>query len=333
VPKTIDAPEIGLRFEFLHTAEETGGAYTQALVTGRPRGFIRQMHVHVGQTERHEVLEGSLVVKLHGVKHVLGPGDAIEIPPDTAHSQTPGGAGIGVVRVTFTPSGRVEELLERFGEISRTGQFNRFGFPRPVAAAELVRDLGEAGHAARPSLRMQARLANALLRARRPYEFVDEWDVDAPPEAVFDVLSDARTYPRWWRGVYIDVKADGEPAVGNVTHQHFKGRLPYHLRTHTKTVRLERPHLIEGETGGDLRGRGIWTLEPLDDGATRVRFDWRVHADRRLLRALTPVLRPALRWNHNWAIARAIEGLEPYARSVREREGHTGDQGVAAGRA
>ena len=24
-------------------------------------------------------------------------------------------------------------------------------------------------------------------------------------------------------------------------------------------------------------------------------------------------LRPALRWNHSWAIARAIEGLEPYA--------------------
>jgi hypothetical protein len=39
-----------------------------------------------------------------------------------------------------------------------------------------------------------------------------------------------------------------------------------------------------------------------------------VHADRPLLRALTPVLRPALRWNHAWAIARAREGLEPYAK-------------------
>jgi hypothetical protein len=39
-----------------------------------------------------------------------------------------------------------------------------------------------------------------------------------------------------------------------------------------------------------------------------------VHADRRLLKLLTPILRPALRWNHNWAIARPIEGLEPYVR-------------------
>ena len=46
-----------------------------------------------------------------------------------------------------------------------------------------------------------------------------------------------------------------------------------------------------------------------------VHFDWRVLADRALLRYLTPVLRPVFRWNHNWSIKRAIEGLEPYARS------------------
>jgi hypothetical protein len=39
-----------------------------------------------------------------------------------------------------------------------------------------------------------------------------------------------------------------------------------------------------------------------------------VHAARPLLRKLTPLLRPALWWNHSWAIARAIDGLEPYAR-------------------
>src|SRR5262249_48612749 len=84
-------------------------------------------------------------------------------------------------------------------------------------------------------------------------------------------------------------------------------------------------HVLEGETDGDLRGRGIWTLEPRADGGTHVRFDWRVNADRPLLKALTPILRPALRWNHNWAIARAIEGLEPYARSRHERQPHPGD--------
>ena len=79
-------------------------------------------------------------------------------------------------------------------------------------------------------------------------------------------------------------------------------------------VELERPRVITGDVDGDLRGRGTWTLTETAHG-TRVRFDWRVHADRRLLRVLTPVLRPAFRWNHDWAIARAIEGLEPFVLS------------------
>jgi hypothetical protein len=58
---------------------------------------------------------------------------------------------------------------------------------------------------------------------------------------------------------------------------------------------------------------GTWTLTPRE-GGVHVRFDWRVIADRPLLRYLTPLLRPVFRWNHNWSVKRAIEGLEPYAR-------------------
>ena len=46
------------------------------------------------------------------------------------------------------------------------------------------------------------------------YLFVDEWDVDAPQERVFDALADTRTYPEWWTPVYRAVEADGPPAVG-----------------------------------------------------------------------------------------------------------------------
>jgi quercetin dioxygenase-like cupin family protein/uncharacterized protein YndB with AHSA1/START domain len=312
----LEVPELGFRVEFRATAESTGGEYLEVDVIGRPRGFIRAAHMHPGQTERHEVIAGAMKVGFNGRTRILRPGDSIEIPPDTPHTQLPARDGAGHIRATVRPAGRTEAFLERLAELSRTGQLTRFGFPRPVAGAQLVLDLGEAGHAARPPLHVQQAVARAILRTTRPYEFVDEWEVAAPPEAVFDALADARSYPRWWRPVYIDVQAeDGPPAVGSVTRQHFKGRLPYHLHTRTTTVRLERPWLIEGETEGDLRGRGIWTLTPAATG-THVRFDWRVHADRPLLRALTPLLRPALRWNHNWAIARAREGLEPYAQAL-----------------
>ena len=46
------------------------------------------------------------------------------------------------------------------------------------------------------------------------YVFIDEWDVDAPQEAVFDALADARTYPEWWKPVYIEVEADCPPQPG-----------------------------------------------------------------------------------------------------------------------
>ena len=196
------------------------------------------------------------------------------------------------------------------------GKISRSGLPTPAAAAELILDYADAGHAAQPPLALQRALAKLIRDLRhpfRPYVFVDEWDVSAPPEAVFDALADARSYPRWWRPVYIDVEADGDPGEGTESRQHFKGRLPYHLRTRSVITHYDAPRTITADVDGDLRGRGTWTLTQAADG-THVRFNWQVHADRLLLRVLTPLLRPLLRQNHNWAIARAIEGLEPFAR-------------------
>ncbi len=131
------------------------------------------------------------------------------------------------------------------------------------------------------------------------YVFVDEWDVDAPIEAVYDVLAEARTYPEWWKPVYISVEGDGQ-----VTRHRFKGRLPYTLEMRSEMVSEDRPNRFEVR---------VWTLTARE-GGTHVHFDWVVFADHPLVGALTPVLRPLFRWNHNWSIERAREGLEPYAR-------------------
>jgi len=105
---------------------------------------------------------------------------------------------------------------------------------------------------------------------------------------VFDLLADARTYPSWWRPVYLEAESDGPPEPGRESRQHFKGRLPYHLRTRSTITVFEPPRLIGADVVGDLRGRGLWTLTPAA-GGTHVRFDWQVFADKPLLRGLTPV--------------------------------------------
>jgi uncharacterized protein YndB with AHSA1/START domain len=220
------------------------------------------------------------------------------------------------VRVTLRPGGSTGAFLERLAELSAAGGFNRFGYPKLVPGAEIIRDFGDEGHASKPPVRVQRAFSRAVLAmASNRYRFVDEWDVAAPPESVFEAISDARSYPTWWSPVYIDVDADGPAVLGKTSRQHFKGRLPYHLNTRSIITELDPPRTITGEVDGDLRGTGTWTLTPIDIG-THVRFDWQVHADRKLLRALTPLLRPMLRWNHNWAIARAMEGLEPFAQQL-----------------
>jgi quercetin dioxygenase-like cupin family protein/uncharacterized protein YndB with AHSA1/START domain len=283
----IDAPALGLRFEIReHTDEKL-----EFDAVGRTRGFITQYHVHTIQSEHFEVIEGTLRLVVDGREHLLGPGETMEIPAGTPHRQLAGDEASGRVRVTVRPAARTLEFLELLG-----------GYPRLRSLVGIARFRESRPTLPRPS--------------SREYVFVDEWDVDAPRESVFAAISDARSYPTWWKPVYLDVESSGEPAVGSESRQHFKGRLPYHLLTRSRITRLEAPQTIGAEVDGDLRGTGLWTLTINEDGSTHVRFDWRVHADRFLLRLLTPVLRRALRWNHAWAIARAREGLEPYARAL-----------------
>jgi mannose-6-phosphate isomerase-like protein (cupin superfamily)/uncharacterized protein YndB with AHSA1/START domain len=311
-PTVLDMPVLGVRVELRRTAADTDGELVEFDVVGRARGFLAAAHVHTHQSEHYEVIEGTMRLVVDGREHLLGPGDEMETPAGVTHRQLPGGEGEGRVRVTLRPAGQTEAFLHRLTEL----RYNRWGYPRPLDAAAFVRDFGAEGHAAAPSLRVQRALSRFLLAvASREYLFVDEWDVDAPREAVYRAISDGRTYPQWWKPVYIAVDADGEPEVGKQSRQHFKGRLPYHLHTRSTITRLEAPSIIEADVDGDLRGHGKWTLTELPGGGTHVRFDWQVFADKALLRVLTPLLRPAFRWNHAWAIARAREGLEPFAQS------------------
>jgi quercetin dioxygenase-like cupin family protein/uncharacterized protein YndB with AHSA1/START domain len=314
----LDLTALGVRVELLRTAEDTGGELTEFDVVGRARGIIAAGHVHTSQSEYLEVLSGAMKLTIDGETHLLTAGQSMEVAPGVPHTQAPAGKGDGRVRVQARPAGDTQAFLERLEQMCRDGRFNRFGYPRPVAGAQLMRDFATTGHATRPPLGVQRAFARVVLGASglmRPYVFVDQWDVAAPREAVFSAIADARTYPAWWRPVYIDVESDGPAELGKESRQHFKGRLPYHLNTRSVITELEPPRTITAEVDGDLRGTGTWTLTAIATG-THVRFDWQVHADRRLLRALTPLLRPVFRWNHNWAIARAMEGLEPFCQQL-----------------
>ena len=205
---------------------------------GRPRGFVTQGHVHPSQEERHEVIAGADGLALGKSKRVYGVGETFAVPPGTPHRHFPAGSGEGHVRVELRPALRTEQFLERLAELDRAGQITKRGLLKPVAAARMIAEFEQEGHASRPPVALQKAFASTVLglasigdRTTGEYVFVDEWDVRAPREVVFEALADGRTYPEWWKPVYISVEADGPPKVGAVSRQEFKGKLPYHLKT------------------------------------------------------------------------------------------------------
>ena len=178
------------------------------------------------------------------------------VPAGVPHRQLPGPrARPGPRPRPAAPGGRRRGVPAPAGrDWTSTASASRRRSPPPSSCATSA----HAGHAAKPSLRVQRALSEAILAlTSREYLFVDEWDVAAPREAVFAAIADARSYPEWWKPVYIDVEADGEPALGKESRQHFKGRLPYHLHTRSRIVRLEPPHVIGARSTATCAARPL----------------------------------------------------------------------------
>ena len=83
----LDTQALGFTVEVIATAATTDGAYFEFDAVGAGRGVVAQPHVHERQTERFEVIEGSLRLDMGGVAHHLGPGDTMTVPPGTRHRQ------------------------------------------------------------------------------------------------------------------------------------------------------------------------------------------------------------------------------------------------------
>jgi hypothetical protein len=155
------------------------------------------------------------------------------------------------------------------------------------------------------------------------YEFRTDWRVEGSMEEVFDILSDAEGLTRWWPSVYLDVRrleAGDADGVGSRYELFTKGWLPYTLRWSLRITDRERPRGFALAAEGDFVGRGVWSLSPaVGGGLVDVTYDWTVSAEKPLLRALSPVLRPIFALNHRWAMARGEESLVLELRRRRAR--------------
>ena len=138
------------------------------------------------------------------------------------------------------------------------------------------------------------------------YHFVTHWRVQGTLEEVSAVLSDATDLPRWWPSVYLSVKQAAPQGPAELIT---RGRLPYTLHWFFRVIGVRTPRGFSLEAWGDLAGRGTWSFEQ-DGRFVNITYDWRIRAEKPLLRYFSFLLRPLFSANHRWAMARGEESLK-----------------------
>ena len=152
------------------------------------------------------------------------------------------------------------------------------------------------------------------------YAFLTHWRFRATAQEVYDVLADPFGLARWWPSVYLQVTEleppDPKTGTSRLVGLHTKGFLPYTLRWNFRVVEATPPTGFRLVAHGDFEGTGVWTLTQSGDFVDVV-YDWRIKAEKPLLRYGSFALRPFFAANHRWAMARGEESLA--AELVRRR--------------
>ena len=143
------------------------------------------------------------------------------------------------------------------------------------------------------------------------YRFRSAWQVDADDDAVFDVLADFASYPRWWRQIRSVERIDEDTASVLC-----RSALPYVLQVRARRTCEDRERgALEVRLTGDLDGWSRWTLRP-DGRRTSLVYEQEVVVHRATLRWAGLVGRPLLRLNHAWMMRSGRLGLARWMAGV-----------------
>jgi len=143
------------------------------------------------------------------------------------------------------------------------------------------------------------------------YHFVSRWRVEGTCGEVADVIGDPLSLARWWPAVYLAVEEVRPPdatGVGRRVRLHTRGWLPYTLRWEFEVVESRYPYGFALTATGDFNGRGVWTFAQ-DGPEVDITYDWRISAEKPLLRSLSFLLKPVFAANHRWAMAQGEVSL------------------------
>jgi hypothetical protein len=149
------------------------------------------------------------------------------------------------------------------------------------------------------------------LMATNEYHFITTWRVPSTVAEISEILGDAADLMRWWPSVYLNVEvtAPGDArGIGKTVNLYTKGWLPYTLRWHFHVTEI-RADGFSLEAHGDFEGVGIWTFTQRGD-EVEVVYDWRINAEKPLLKTFSFIMKPIFSANHHWAMQMGERSLK-----------------------
>jgi quercetin dioxygenase-like cupin family protein len=165
---TLANPVTGEQFTFIETAATSDGRLLAFTLDLRAGGGVPMAHVHPIQTERFEVLAGTVRFRVGRRKVVASAGEIVEIAPGVVHGFTNPGPERARMRIDVSPALQMEEMLREVVALAEAGRLTSRGLPRnPLALARLARAYDDVARAPFLRVRVQRALLAPLTFGRR----------------------------------------------------------------------------------------------------------------------------------------------------------------------
>jgi quercetin dioxygenase-like cupin family protein len=135
---TIENPVTGETILFRRAAADTNGELVEIEVTVEAGGGVAAAHVHPYQSERFEILDGTLEFRRGRDKVTATAGDVVTVEPGTVHSFR--NVGDGPVRFVcqVRPALQFERFIETMFGLAADGKTNKKGMPSPLRLAVIA---------------------------------------------------------------------------------------------------------------------------------------------------------------------------------------------------
>lgn len=152
----------------------------------------------------------------------------------------------------------------------------------------------------------------------RVYDWVTNWNIDAPISQVFKVLTTPEEFSHWWPSAPVHSVMplagipQGRKIVYRVKSAGIVALLKPFFQITTLMTDIEKDRRFRSVTTGELVGVAETMFYSRSDGGTRIVFYWYVRIHHPFLNALGFVLEPVFRASHDHFMKEGETRLQRY---------------------